>query len=96
MKAKKGERIDHQICSFLWKGWRQDRVPRVRRIGLVEGRSRENKGKQGGHGAREREKEKSYEMKRREEKQAATQREKEILTHGRIRRRMQWWKNKKN
>lgn len=32
---QKGERIDHQICSFPWKGWRQDRVPRVRRIGPV-------------------------------------------------------------
>lgn len=26
VSAGKGERIDHQICSSLWKGWRQDRV----------------------------------------------------------------------
>lgn len=34
--VEKGEKkIDLQICSFLWKGWRQDRVPGVRGIGLV-------------------------------------------------------------
>lgn len=64
-------------------------------LDLSKVRSRENKGKQGRHAPGERERKSgrgSVEMKRRE----GAWREREILTHGRIRSRMQWRKNEKN
>lgn len=46
--AKKRGSIDHQICSFLWKGCIQDRVPRGQKkmssSQSNQGRAKVNKG----------------------------------------------------